>query len=769
MAGSNTEPRKPRGTYTLELVGLDPGAARPPLVVQAVDAKGAVLHSAKIGDDGGFALPAGTLEKARYVVIGADGDDAAAGTAVRFRPQEFEAAAQSGTLALAEGVWSRLRFYWSCVSGSVRVCRRRRPWFDTLFTAVAANRFAARIQARALPASRLSSTISAAVTGVSLSDVLAWPTRCFPVCLGTVTVYRRTCCCYPLVIDDLRIPELVRDLGRLVAKMPSFPPGKFPPPPPPDPFATPLFAGGGLNELALNAPADLQALQTLSGEPALHYINSRAHLLRHICSCGRPQRVASGAILPDGTFNICWREALRLFQPHCHDEFAYVVTQTIGGTTTTIYDGVAAHAWYHAGDHPLLTTYRRDAYSCNETGTGDGTAFVYLDLIGDTESHELTTPDSAGWDRVETPNDQSGLLFPVDTGNGLLRNLGGSLELTFNFSEAMKDASVGAKYYRISVTKADDDGNPTGTRVYFGDGVYKNEALSWNKAIVTMTGVDIVPELLGPFTVGGENHLYTIPFDSDGDWTGSTRYHASIDTRDPRISGPDNLNVVDPAENHLVTLELFNAAGERIRPLGTDASGQTGTEVAKPFKYRRWFQPEGSPGDDTKDVPYAALTHLFCWDNRAPVADITRLVLDQSASDEHCQFLVATPASNFAIEYRAYVPDERFQQDHGIGWVRGLNGTGANGGAGSLPTPLSPGNVGEPPALPQNSGPNSFQTMLTSIYPNPTPPPDVLTEVLDRCAFSVTLTTRAKTTDGGSFHYPHAQETAAFALEITEP
>ena len=233
--------------------------------------------------------------------------------------------------------------------------------------------------------------------------------------------------------------------------------------------------------------------------------------------------------------------------------------------------------------------------------------------------------------------------------------------------------------------------------------------------------------------------------------------------------GPDNLNVVDPAENHLVTLELFNAAGERIRPLGTDASGQTGTEVAKPFKYRRWFQPEGSPGDDTKDVPYAALTHLFCWDNRAPVADITRLVLDQSASDEHCQFLVATPASNFAIEYRAYVPDERFQQDHGIGWVRGLNGTGANGGAGSLPTPLSPGNVGEPPALPQNSGPNSFQTMLTSIYPNPTPPPDVLTEVLDRCAFSVTLTTRAKTTDGGSFHYPHAQETAAFALEITQP
>jgi hypothetical protein len=57
--------------------------------------------------------------------------------------------------------------------------------------------------------------------------------------------------------------------------------------------------------------------------------------------------------------------------------------------------------------------------------------------------------------------------------------------------------------------------------------------------------------------------------------------------------------------------------------------------------------------------------------------------------------------------------------------------------------------------------------MLTSIEPNLTPPPDTVSHVLPRCAFSVTLTTRAKTTDGGSFAYPHAEETAAFALAIT--
>jgi hypothetical protein len=770
MAESKTAPRGgSRGTYTLELVGLQPGAARPPLLVQAVDAKGAVLHSETLGDEGTFTLPPDALKNARYVVIGASADDetVADAAAVKFRPREFEAALVDGTLPLAEGVWSRFHFHWTCVSGSVRVCRRRRPWFDELFTAVAGTSLAQQVETRALHASRASKTaVTAGRLSAAVSDILAWPVRCSPVCLGNVTVFRRTCCCWPLVVDDPRITVVIRDLGRLVEKLPAFPPGKFPPPPPPDPFSTPLFQGGALNELTLNARADLEALRSLSGEAAVQYINSRSYLLRHLCTCSRPSRVGSGALLADGTFNVCWREAVRFLQANCHDEYAYVVTQTIGGTTTTIYDGVAAGAWYHAGDSPVLTTYRSDAYSCHDTGTGDGTAFVYLDLIGDTDSHELTTPDSTGWDRVAAPDDQSGLLFPVDVGRGLLRNLGGHIELTYNFSEAMKDASVGAMYYRISITRADDDGAPIGPRVYYGDGVYKNEALAWNKAVITATGVDIVQELLGPNTVNSESYLYKIPYDSDADWTGSTRYHASIDTGDPRISGPGNLNLADKAENHLVTLELFNAAGERLRPLGTPASGQPGTEVAKAFKFRRWFQPEGSPGDDTKEVPYAALTHLFCWDNRAPVADITRLVLGATASNEPCQFLVAAGDAEFAIEYRAYVPDPRFQQDHSIGWVRGLNGTAANGGAGALPTPASPSNVGKPAAPPQNSGSNTFEQMLTSTEPNPTPPPASVTHVLERCAFAVTLTTRAKTPDGGSFTYPHAQETAAFALEI---
>ena len=118
----------------------------------------------------------------------------------------------------------------------------------------------------------------------------------------------------------------------------------------------------------------------------------------------------------------------------------------------------------------MLTSYNPKAFSCDQTGAGDGDAFVFLDPIGDTESHELTTPASTGWDRVAAPTATSGLLFPNPGPQGHLRNLGGGVELTFIFSLGMRDPSVGAYYYRLSVSEADAAGHPTGARFYQGDG-----------------------------------------------------------------------------------------------------------------------------------------------------------------------------------------------------------------------------------------------------------------------------------------------------------
>src|ERR1051325_6060382 len=98
-----TGPRGGRGTYTLELVGLQPGTPRPPVLVQAIDAKGGVLHSEQVGDAGTFALPADAPKNARYVVVGAPGDDktVAEASAIRFRAEEFDKAVIDGVLPLA--------------------------------------------------------------------------------------------------------------------------------------------------------------------------------------------------------------------------------------------------------------------------------------------------------------------------------------------------------------------------------------------------------------------------------------------------------------------------------------------------------------------------------------------------------------------------------------------------------------------------------------------------------------------------------------------
>jgi len=767
MAESKREKKRDdQSSYRLELVGFKEGAERPEIVVQAVDQQFKVFYSEKVKHDGTFTLPADILKKAQQIVFGAQDDkgELAASTAVRSRASEFEALAQDGTVALAEGAWSKFIFSWECVSGRVQVCRRRPWWFDRLIAIATAPVVASttRLMIRADAEVGSASAFPIESLQPSVNDLLIWPYRCYSVCLGTVEVYRRRCCCWPIVIDDWRIPDVIRDLEIIIEQLPKVPP-KFPPPPPPpiDPLATPIFKGGALNELALNAANDLRVLRSLPSDQAAQYISSRLYLLRRLCSCGSPVKVATGTIQPDGSFNICWREPLRLIIANCHDEYAYVVKQTIGGTTTTIYDGVTAGIWFHPGDDVVLSSYHRNAFDCSQTGPSDGTAYVYLDLVGDTESHLLTTPVSTGWDRVAAPGPTSGLLFPTPTSLGHLRNLGGSIELTFNFSEGMKDPGIGAAYYRLSISKADALGNPVGPRHFYGQGLHPGgDGLAWQKAVITMTGVDIVPETLGPVNVGSQNYLYRIPFDSDADWTGSVRYHARIHTLNASLNVPDAADLASLASNHLITLEVFNAAGERLRPLGVPASGEPGVELAKPFKFRRWFQPGGSVGDDTVEVPFAALTHLFCWDNRAPKADITRLVENGVASDEECQFLTGPGSSTFAIEYRAYVPDERFQRRHRIRWVRGLNGSLANGGVGSLPTPLSPSNVGKPPAPPVNSGTNTFAQMLTRINP------DLSTTMLERCSFAVTLTTFSKTTDGEDFDYPWDQETAAFALQI---
>jgi hypothetical protein len=169
-----------RNQFRLELVGLQAGGERPKLVVQALDEKQGVLLAQHVGSDGAFKMPPEVLKRASRVIIGAD-DGAGgvkAGGAIRYRAREFAEQIRNDTLALAEGVWSRLLFHWVCVSGSVRVCRRRPWWFDQIYVA------ATKAVTQALqPMARFEFQKAASLSfserlSPSLNDLIALPFRC---------------------------------------------------------------------------------------------------------------------------------------------------------------------------------------------------------------------------------------------------------------------------------------------------------------------------------------------------------------------------------------------------------------------------------------------------------------------------------------------------------------------------------------------------------------------------------------------------------------
>ena len=743
----------------INLAGLKPDEERPELVITATDSDLKTIHVSAVDGKGNFDLPDKILKSAHRIIIGPKSDQPEAtlgDDALRYRASDFARLNEAGSINISRVIWEKWFFFIRCVSGRVRLCRRRPWWYYDLFklTTKATLDFPRLASVSANVSLREQATALQPAAAASISELLYYPFRCQIICNGTVEVYRRTCCCRPWIFDDIRLPELVRDLEDIVRVIPTDIPIPRDPNPPDPPYLIEkaFFKDGSLDELAINARHDLAAIRQLPKAELAEFINARPYLLcRRTCS--RPVKVGQGTINPDGKFNICWLDGPRPLIGFCHDEYAYIVKQQFGFFNITIYNGVAANIWFNYGDQPTLTSYSPFAFACRHNGDpGDG-AYVFLDLIGDTESWNLKTPNADGWDSVASPAYNDGLAFPsaspaAAVGANLNRNWGRTLKLNYKFSEDLR--LLGAKFYRISITEADALGNPAVDSV--GDPLprhYLPAPPQWEKSVPDgMGGADIVPVSLGPNSVGGQDHLCLIPYDNGpapngGDWNAG-QYHGYLDTIDVKWS--------DPTKRHLVTLEIFDAAGKRLRPNGTPATGQPGAEGTANFTYRRRFQDLGP----TASVPFGALTHMFWWDNRPVVAEVVNLNLGMNASNSECQFLTGTETSTFGIGYRAYHPNEMFQLNHGISWRRGLGSTA--GSTGSL-LPTSSANVGvEPPngSPVGNSPTNTFAQMLRI---------DLL-PTRKKCAFTVFLGIRGKAFDGESLATPDVTDSAAFAIEI---
>jgi len=431
-----------------------------------------------------------------------------------------------------------------------------------------------------------------------------------------------------------------------------------------------------------------------------------------------------------------------LLRAGCKEEFAYVITQTLGGVTRTICNGVLVNQWFAAGENPTLTSHSAFAFACRDDGEPGTGAFVYLDTIGGMQSHRLATPVSTGWDRVAPPAYNGGLADPAPlpaaaVGALVDRNWGGTLPSNIMFSEDPRNAAVGARYYRVSVTAATSAGAPTGARSYLGGG------LRWTKAVSTPLRTEVVPEVLGPFSLGGHDSLYEIPYDTEANW-GAGQHHAYLDTTDPRWS--------DPATRRLITIEIFDAAGQRLRPAGTTPVDPGNAGVAKPFFFRRWRVPTGL----VDNVPPAALTHMFWWDNRPLTAELLGFTVNGNVSTAKCLFLTFPGGAQFGVRYTASHPNAMFKHSHDITWIRGRN-VPVEGGA--LET-RNPTNV----TIETTSVTDSFANLLGSITaPDSSGVPR--TAQRDRCAFAVTLYLQGKMTDGSSAP-PYVSQTGAVALLI---
>jgi hypothetical protein len=714
----------------------------PRLAVYLVDRQGKLVHRAEVASNGDVALADADLARSSEVIIGPtakDHLDAHPDSLLRFHPDEIrERIKARDTLDLGKDQWSRFHLVRACVDGSLSACRYRPYLYDEMVLEASPLRLAsaASILDAGVASARELSRVSARLAVSELQPRFPFPV-CSDVCHGLVEVYRRVCCCQPIVVRDPRLSDLIRKLKEIVKVRP---PIKWPPPPPPPPFLEDgpepfahadfdrlpegALAGGVLNEAMINAESDLHALQTLDPVAVPAYLAERDYLRPYWCSCGSPTRMGEGTMRPDGTFRICWYEPLIFYRPGCFEEFAFVVRQNVNGVTVVIYDGLAAGQWFRSRTGIRLQTFDRRAIRCTQPPTpDDGTAFVQLEKIGSANSYRLNTPNQDSWDGVQMPDYNSGLLDPAPSlaaarGTSLNANWGGTLALTYKFSAAMQ--SRGATYYRVSVIAANGSGDPIGPRTYLNGGV----AWYW----YDYSGAPVIgiqSESLGPVpAVNGQSNLYKIPYYADHDWQWSAHAY---------------LNSAAFAEGrYLVMLEVFNAAGQVLRP-----SGSSGPGTDTNFTFRRWFQEIGP----TANVPFAALTHMFWWDNRPAEAHILHLLQGTDASDEECQFLLGSPTTQFSVGYRAYHPNPMFIYNHNMTWQRGLGG-----GSGTLVS--SPDNAGQfaEAFTPTGTSATSFGTLLGGNT---------------RCSFTVDLNVSVKTTNGsGPLIYLNDHDQASFALEV---
>jgi hypothetical protein len=551
---------------------------------------------------------------------------------------------------------------------------------------------------------------------------------CAPVCNAIVEVYEKICCC---TIRPFDIDDLLDRLREWLEKIPPIPPidpeGPIGPIPGPDPApfgreiakTVKLVHASAIKMPLGNMPQrlvdDYQALSAMPPENRLEYINARDYLYPIFCTCSS-RKVGETPVNEDGEFSLCYFKGLT--RSGCRTTYYYKVRQWQENQWVYIYDGSTTNEYFKASDDAQLRTWK--GLACQpEGGINPGGDFVMLENIGSTQSWRLASPTQDSEFGVSSANPSDGL-------TNIGQPWGKTLHFRLKFSEGLK--ALGAKYYRVSVVKANSSGDPESGAVPQP----LTSPVAWRRWINVGGQIKTEAVTLGPVVASnGTSALYLIPYEADAPlgWLWF-QYHQTWNT-----------TVHDNAK-HLVVVEIFDASGNRLKP-----NGAPGADMAKPFTYRRWIDEE-----NTVAVNFVALTHMFHVDNIKCYGDIVDFRRNGVPSTAECQFITGCGTDNFSVGMYAFHVNG-FMSSYNLWYHRGLNGpnvtletgtTNAPAGIPPIPSPLNSANA-------KQSSSKTFDEMLG---PH------------DKCSFSIELRVYPKHTDGfGTIWEYGASDTAAVALE----
>lgn len=720
--------------FPVTFVDLTNGEQAPRLAAYSIDSAGRPVKKLGSYDGKVFRIEPG---EARSIALGPEVEDFKAlpkESLVSYRlAQKIELWRKQG-IVLPRDIWDRFHFQFACVTGTVRKCR---PWFWDLIDDI-----------RLAPMYKLAQAARIKPINAELLPHIQFPLSCQPLCDGVIEIYERECCC-----QHIHIPDLIDRLHEILEILPIPLPDPIPDPipgPDPAPFGPQLLRAKARAIQQRKAPLDLAALpseslhqdylalRAMPIDAARLYVLERPYLFPIFCLCS-VRKVGQTAIQPGGQFDFCY---LRSPHGHCVTTYAYKIKQLINGVLTVIYDGLAAHQYFAANVPANISSYNPQARVCadgpGDVPPNDGSAFVMLEHVGAYGSFHFNFPVQTGVSQVGALDADDGT---YTTSYAPDCPWGSALGLRLWFSPELEPI---VKFYRLKVFAVNAGGAAVGAPVVLSNTV------TWDKLVDIPGDVIRVPETLGPNPVGSENDLFTVPYWSSPNHRYlSGQFHQVWNTAQTQF----------PDGKYMLVIEVFDAAGNRIKP-----NGAAGPGTAQPFQFRRWVSAA-----DTDPVPFADAAHVFWVDNTPVGGDIFDLRKNGVINTAECQFMSDTASSTFAIGFKAFHVNgvdhagngdaNSFMWQYGISWQRGLNGS-----TGTLGPAPSGGNnhtdVGETGGA-VTSGSATFESMLTKTLPGGS------TVVLPKCTFSVTLHVYAKHfTGGGRIQSYDYQETASFALEI---